>query len=174
MCSSVRVVSLNSTSAVILGLLHDGAATGGDLVAAAERRLVAQGGVTRSQVYRELPQLMRDGLVEEGHAGARTSQAYVITQSGRAAFTAWATSPAAADSVRSPAVLQLAFGSLLRPPQRRKIVAQARAEHELALAEHEQRAKDLRHQGDRFAASAAQFAVVHERAFLDWLRSFPA
>ena len=81
MCSSVRVVSLNSTSAVILGLLHDGAATGGDLVAAAERRLVAQGGVTRSQVYRELPQLMRDGLVEEGHAGARTSQAYVITQS---------------------------------------------------------------------------------------------
>jgi DNA-binding PadR family transcriptional regulator len=168
------VVSLNSTSAVILGLLHDGAATGGDLVAAAERRLVAQGGVTRSQVYRELPQLMRDGLVEEGHAGARTSQAYVITQSGRAAFTAWATSPAAADSVRSPAVLQLAFGSLLRAPQRRKIVAQARAEHELALAEHEQRAKDLRHEGDRFAASAAQFAVVHDRAFLDWLRSFPA
>jgi DNA-binding PadR family transcriptional regulator len=167
-------VSLNSTSAVILGLLHDGAATGADLVNSAQRRLVAQGGVTRSQVYRELPQLVRDGLVEAGQAGGRASQPYTITPSGRDAFAAWATGPVAVDTVRSSAVLRLVFGSLLKAPQRRRIVAQAIAEHELALAEHEQRAAELNSAGDRFAASAAEFAVAYERAFLGWLRAFPA
>lgn len=167
-------MSLNSTSAVILGLLHDGAATGADLVNSAQRRLVAQGGVTRSQVYRELPQLVRGGLVEAGAAGGRASQPYMITPSGRDAFAAWATGPFAVDTVRSSAVLRLVFGSLLKAPQRRRIVAQAIAEHELALAEHEQRAKELSCAGDRFAASAAEFAVAYEQAFLGWLRAFPA
>jgi DNA-binding PadR family transcriptional regulator len=170
-------VQLNSTSAVILGLLHDGSATGGDIVAAAERRLVAQGGVTRSQVYRELPQLVRDGLVEATSEydvpGRRASQAYALTAAGRRAFAAWALMPATADSVRSAAVLRLGFGAHLTPAQRKEIIAAALVEHELALAEHEQRAKDIRAEGDEFAASAADFAVAYERAFLTWLRGFP-
>jgi DNA-binding PadR family transcriptional regulator len=170
------VVPVNATSAVILGLLHDGAATGGDLVAAAERRLAAQGGVTRSQVYRELPQLVRDGYVdaEVCGPGKRTSQAYVITPAGRTAFAAWALAPAPADSVRSAAVLRLGFGAHLKTAQRRKIIAAAVAEHEFALAEHEQCAKDLRGEGDAFAASAAEFAVMYERAVVAWLRTYPA
>jgi DNA-binding PadR family transcriptional regulator len=166
-------VSLNSTSAVILGLLHDGPAAGGDIVAAAGRRLVAQGGVTRSQVYRELPQLVRDGLLHADAADTHTSQAYTITPAGRRAFAEWAVTPAGADSVRSAAVLRLGFATHLTAGQRNKIVADAVAEHELALAEHEQRAKDLHAEGDAFAASAAEFAVTYERAFLGWLRSVP-
>ncbi len=169
---------LNATSAVILGLLHDGAATGGDIVAAAERRLVAQGGVTRSQVFRELPDLARDGLVladpDNDAAGRRPSQAYQLTSAGRAAFAQWVTAPAAPDTVRSGAVLRLGFGAHLGAAKRRHVVAAALVAHELALAEHEQRAKDLRGEGDEFTACAADFAVAYERAMLSWLHSVPA
>ncbi len=163
---------INATSAVILGLLHDGDATGGELVAAAERRCVAQGGITRSQVYREIPVLLRAGFIEASVApavGRRGSQAYAVTVAGRAAFAGWAASPMHADLVRSAAVLRLGFGAHLGRAQRRRIVAAARTEHELALAEHDRWAKQLRSAGDAFAAAAAEFAVAYEKAFLAWL-----
>lgn len=166
---------LNATSAVILGLLHDGAATGGDIVAAAGRRLGAQHGVTRSQVFRELPLLLDDGLIQADPTapGHRARHSYLITSAGRAAFSEWAVAPSGPDAVRSGVVLRLGFGAHLWPKQRKAIIAAALIAHELALAEHEQRATDLRAEGDVYAAVAADFAVAYERAFLVWLRSAP-
>jgi DNA-binding PadR family transcriptional regulator len=170
-------VPLNATSAVILGLLQDGAATGGDIVAAAGRRLGAQHGVTRSQVFRELPLLLDDGLIradaDTAVPGQRASHAYLITAAGRTAFSEWAIAPSGPDTVRSGVVLRLGFAAHLWPAQRRAIIAAALIAHELALAEHEQLAKDLRGEGDAYAAVAADFAVAYERAFLGWLRSAP-
>jgi DNA-binding PadR family transcriptional regulator len=171
------VLPLNATSAVILGLLHDGAATGGDIVAAAGRRLGAQHGVTRSQVFRELPLLLDDGLIRADAdtevRGQRSSHSYLLTAAGRAAFAEWAVSPSGPDTVRSGVVLRLGFGAHLWPKQRKAIVTAALIAHEMALAEHEQLAKDLRGGGDEYAAVAAEFAVAYERAFLDWLRNAP-
>lgn len=168
---------LNATSAVILGLLHDGAATGGDIVAAAGRRLGAQGGVTRSQVFRELPLLLEEGLIRADAdiavPGHRAGHSYVLTAAGRTTFAEWASAPSGADTVRSGVVLRLGFGAHLWPAQRNAIVTAAVIAHELALAEHKQRAKDLRGEGDAFAAVAADFAVAYERAFLTWLRHAP-
>lgn len=168
---------LNATSAVILGLLHDGAATGGDIVAAARRRLGAQNGVTRSQVFRELPLLRDDGLIHADADAAvpshRAGHAYLITAAGRAAFSEWATAPSGPDTVRSGVVLRLGFAAHLWPAQRKAIITAALTAHELTLAEHEQLAKDFRGEGDAYGAVAADFAVVYERAFLDWLRSAP-
>jgi len=112
-------MGLNSTSAVILGVLHDGAATGGEIVTAASRRLTAQGGVTRSQVYRELPGLARDGYIKAGKEGARSSHPYAITAAGRKVFAQWASGSNGSDSVRSQAVLRLGFGAHLSTKQRR-------------------------------------------------------
>ncbi|MDT4908546.1 MAG: hypothetical protein QOG22_1567 [Pseudonocardiales bacterium] len=170
-------VPLNATSAVILGLLHDGAATGGDIVAAAARRLGAQQGVTRSQVFRELPLLLDDGLIRADAytavPGHRASHSYLITAAGRAAFSEWATAPSGPDTVRSGVVLRLGFAAHLWPAQRKAIIAAALIAHEVALAEHEQLAKDLRGEGEPYAAVAADFAVAYERAVLAWLRSAP-
>lgn len=169
---------INATSAVILGLLHDGDATGGELVAAAERRCAAQGGITRSQVFRELPGLLREGMVETSVSDdplrRRAGHAYAITGAGRAAFTVWAAGPMGVDLVRSTTVLRLGFGAHLSREQRRRIVETARADHEMALADHEQCAKDLHAAGDVFAAAAADFAVAYERAFLAWLDTVDA
>lgn len=168
---------LNATSAVILGLLHDGAATGGDIVTAARRRLGAQHGVTRSQVFRELPAMLDGALIradaDPAVPGQRASQSYVITAAGREAFSEWATAPSGPDTVRSGVVLRLGFGAHLWPAQRKSIVASALIAHESALAEHEQLAQDLRGEGDSYAALAADFAVAYERAFLGWLRGAP-
>lgn len=166
---------LNATSAVILGLLHDGAATGGDIVTAARRRLGAQNGVTRSQVFRELPSMMDGGLIQAETAGPgqRASQSYGVTAAGREAFSGWATAPCGPDTVRSGVVLRLGFGAHLWPAQRKAILASALIAHESALAEHEQLAHDLRGEGDAYAALAADFAVAYERAFLGWLRGAP-
>ncbi len=164
---------LNSTSAVILGVLHDGAATGGEIVAAASRRLAAQGGVTRSQVYRELPTLAETGYIKAGQEGARASQPYSITAAGRRAFRAWASAGNGADSVRSHAVLRLGFGAHLTPDQRATIVAEARAEHQAALAAHKSSAAELKRLGDTFGSVTAQFGIAYERAMLKWLETVP-
>src|SRR6185295_15130019 len=55
---------LNPTAAALLGLLHDGPMTGGQLMAAAQRRLGPYWSMTRSQVYRELPALADAGFVK--------------------------------------------------------------------------------------------------------------
>ena len=71
-----------SGPAALLGLLHDGPQTGGDLVTAARDRFGSFFSVTRSQVYRELPALAEAGFVRLGKQGPRSSQQYVITAAG--------------------------------------------------------------------------------------------
>lgn len=166
-------MGLNSTSAVILGVLHDGPATGGEIVASASRRLAAQGGVTRSQVYRELPGLADAGYIRAGKEGARASHPYFITSTGRKVFGQWATMRNGGDSVRSQAVLRLGFGKHLTTRQRREIVEAARAEHEAALAAHRRDAVALKQAGDTYGAVAVEFAVAYERALIRWLDSVP-
>jgi DNA-binding PadR family transcriptional regulator len=80
-----RAPAVNATAAALLGLLHDGPMTGGQLVSAADGRFGAFFSVTRSQVYRELPVLAESGLLKLGEQGPRASQQYVITSAGQRA-----------------------------------------------------------------------------------------
>jgi DNA-binding PadR family transcriptional regulator len=126
-------------------------------------------------VYRELPVLVERGYIEStGDCGGKHhSQAYRITDAGRVRFAEWAATPIRNDMVRSATVLRLGFGVHLDVDRRHQIIEMARAEHELALTEHTRCAKDLRANGDHFAASAAEFAVEYDRAFLAWLDTVP-
>jgi Predicted transcriptional regulators len=81
-----RATAVNATAASLLGLLHGGPMTGGQLVAAASEQFGSVFSVTRSQVYRELPALADAGLLKPGKQGPRSSQQYGITASGRRAF----------------------------------------------------------------------------------------
>jgi DNA-binding PadR family transcriptional regulator len=166
--------SLNSTAAALLGLLHEGPMTGGELVSAAEQRFGAFWRLTRSQVYRELPTLAGAGYVKAGKAGPRASQPYSVTAAGRKAFTAWLSEPAGEDHPRNPALLRLGFGARHNKTQLRALIDAARAEHEAKLAEYRATASVLKKGDDPFAAAAADFAVAYERAFLKCLDSLPA
>lgn len=164
------MADLNATSAALLGLLHEGPRTGGQLVAAAGEQYGAFFSVTRSQVYRELPALADAGLLRLGKQGPRSSQQYVITAAGRRAFKAWLISEPGPDHLRSPLILRLVHAEMLTPKQRGELVAQARGAYQQRL--NEARAA-VRAASDAYTKAAAEFAVAHVRAVLKLLDAVP-
>lgn len=167
-------VTLNSTSAALLGLLHEEPMTGGQLVAAATERLGAFWTLTRSQVYRELPGLAAAGYIRSGKLGPRAALPYTVTAAGRRAFTSWLSQPAGPDISRNPVLLRLGFGAHHSAEQLRALVANAMAEHERVLAEHRAEVGRLRKgDGEMFALATAEFGVAYERAVLKWLETIP-
>jgi DNA-binding PadR family transcriptional regulator len=148
--------------------------TGGQLMAAAEKRLGPYWSMTRSQVYRELPALAEVGYVKLGKPGPRSSQPYSITAAGKRAFTRWLSEAPGRDAVRNPIALRVAFGSQHSAAQLRQLYAGANQYHTDALASAREQARETRKNGDEYGAAALEFAVAYHRAALSWLKSAPA
>ncbi|WP_238013736.1 PadR family transcriptional regulator [Dactylosporangium sp. AC04546] len=165
---------VNATAAALLGLLHEGPMTGGQLMAAAQRRLGAYWSMTRSQVYRELPALADSGYVKLGKPGARSSQPYAITPAGKRAFARWLAEPAGREALRNPVALRVAFGAQQSAQQLQEVYAQAAEYHTAALAEAREMAKEARKTGDDFSAASLEFAVGYHKAALSWLKGAPS
>lgn len=143
-------------------------------MAAAGDRFGAFWTLTRSQVYRELPALADAGYVKLGKTGPRSSQPYSITAAGKKAFAGWLGEPAGADHSRNPILLRLGFGAQHTKPQLRRLLTEAKQEHEAALAANRQRLSELRKNGaDPFMVATAEFGVAYERALLKWLAAVP-
>ncbi|MFP5068645.1 PadR family transcriptional regulator [Pseudonocardia nantongensis] len=165
------VAPVNATAAALLGLLHGGPMTGGQLVAVAGERFGLFFSVTRSQVYRELPVLTEGGLLRLGKQGPRASQQYVITASGKRAFRSWLTAGGEADAVRSPMVLRLLQAGRLTVKQRTELLRSAREAYTERLAEARAAAKAT---DDPYGRPVADFAVAHTRAMIKLIDSVPA
>lgn len=164
------VTELNATSAALLGLLHEGPKTGGQLVAAATERFGGFFSVTRSQVYRELPVLADAGLLRLGKQGPRSSQQYAITAAGKRAFKQWLNTEPGPDNVRSPLILRLVHAGALTPKQRASLVESARAQYTAKLDEAKTAAKSAT---DPYEKAAADFTVAHNRAVIKLLDAIP-
>ncbi|MEH0933801.1 PadR family transcriptional regulator [Micromonospora psammae] len=164
---------VNPTAAALLGLLHEGPMTGGQLMAAAERRLAPYWSMTRSQVYRELPVLAERGFVRLGKPGPRMSQPYAITASGKRTFSRWLAEDPGRDTIRNPIALRIAFGSLHSASQLKNLQASANEYHTEALARVREQVKNAKKEGDPYDASALEFAVAYHKAALSWLKSAP-
>jgi DNA-binding PadR family transcriptional regulator len=164
------VSDLNATAAALLGLLHDGPKTGGQLVAEAGDRFGAFFSVTRSQVYRELPVLAEAGLLKLGEQGPRASQQFVITAAGRRAFTAWLAAEGGVDGLRSPLVLRLLHAGSLDAKERSKLVGGAREAYAERLAQARAAARGTT---DPYGKAVADFTVAHTRAVVKLLDSIP-
>lgn len=161
---------LNATAAALLGLLHDGPQTGGELVSAARERFGAFFSVTRSQVYRELPALADAGLVRLGKQGPRSSQQYVITAAGKKAFKAWLVSEPGPDHLRSPLILRVVHAASLTPKQRGTLVDSARSAYSAQQDAARATAKEA---NDPYDKAVAEFALAHARAVLKLLDAVP-
>jgi DNA-binding PadR family transcriptional regulator len=165
--------AINATAAALLGLLHDGPMTGGQLMASAEQRLGPYWSMTRSQVYRELPALADMGYVKLGKPGPRASQPYSITPAGKRAFARWLAEPSGIESLRNPLALRVAFGSHHSTTALKELYAGAVDAHTEALAVIKERAKEAKSEGDSFGISALDFATGYHKAALAWLKSAP-
>jgi len=167
-------IEINPTAAALLGLLHEGPMTGGQLMAAAERRLGPYWSMTRSQVYRELPALAEQGYVRLGKPGPRSSQPYAITASGKRAFSRWLSESPGRDAVRNPTALRVAFGGQHSGGQLKELYANANTYHTEALAAAREQAREAKKEGDQYGAAALEFAVNYHKAALSWLKAVPA
>ena len=165
---------VNATAAALLGLLHEGPMTGGQLMAAAERRLGPYWSMTRSQVYRELPALAEMGYVKLGRPGPRASQPYSITPAGKRAFARWLAEEPGSESLRNPVALRVAFGAHHGANALRDLYAQATEAHNMALTEIREQAKLAKAEGDNYGAAALEFAIGYHKAALAWLKSVPS
>jgi DNA-binding PadR family transcriptional regulator len=170
------VNTVNTTAAALLGLLHGGPMTGGQLVAAAADRYGTFFSVTRSQVYRELPGLAEAGLLRLGARGPRASQQYVLTPAGRRAFKAWLVSGDGTEQLRSPLILRVLYAGSLTVRQRRTLVQRGREAYAERLVRAEESAKyaDSSPSATPYARAVAEFAVAHNRAVLALLDTLPA
>src|SRR5512142_2359800 len=164
---------INPTAAALLGLLHEGPMTGGQLMAAAQRRLGAYWSMTRSQVYRELPALAEIGYVRLGKPGARSSQPYAITPAGKRAFARWLAEAPGREALRNPVALRVAFGAQQSATQLQQTYALAVEQHTAALASAREQAKEARKAGDEYSAASLDFAIAYHRAALNWLKNLP-
>ncbi len=164
---------LNATAAALLGLLHEGPMTGGQLMASAQRRLGPFWSMTRSQVYRELPALADAGYVRLGKPGPRASQPYAITAAGKRAFAKWLNEPLGRDQLRNPVTLRVAFGELHSAKQLRELYQEALEYHTAAMAHARDAAKAATKEGDTYGSTALEFAVAYHRAALAWLKKLP-
>ncbi|MET0188473.1 MAG: PadR family transcriptional regulator [Pseudonocardia sediminis] len=162
---------VNSTAAALLGLLHGGPMTGGQLVSAAGEQFGLFFSVTRSQVYRELPVLTEEGLLRLGKQGPRASQAYVITAAGKRAFKAWLAAGGEAEAVRSPLVLRLLNAGSLTVKQRAELLRSSRDAYTERLAQARTAAKETE---DPYGRPVAEFAVAHTRAMIKLIDAVPA
>lgn len=165
--------SLNATAAALLGLLHDGGMTGGQLMAAAQSRLGPFWTTTRSQVYRELPILADMGYVRAGKTGPRSSQPYTITAAGKRAFTKWMGQPAGKDQLRNPLLLRASFGGLLTKTQLRNIYDEQLDERNEILDELKTALKEAKAEKDKFQAATIEAAINYQKVIIKWLASAP-
>jgi DNA-binding PadR family transcriptional regulator len=163
--------AINPTAAALLGLLHEGPMTGGQLMGAAERRLGPYWSMTRSQVYRELPVLADMGYVRLGKPGPRASQPYAITAAGKRAFSRWLTEAPGRDAIRNPVALRVAFGEQHSTGQLENLISTANEYHAEALARAREQAKEAKKTGDAYGSTALEFAVAYHKAALSWLKA---
>ena len=165
--------TVNATAAALLGLLHDSQMTGGQLMAAAERRLGPYWSMTRSQVYRELPALAEMGFVKMGKPGPRASQPYAITPAGKRAFARWLSEDPGTESLRNPVALRVAFGAHHGASALKDLYDKATEAHNNALNEIREQAKIVKAEGDNYGAAALEFAVGYHKAAIAWLKAAP-
>lgn len=165
-----KVSELNATAAALLGLLHEGPATGGQLVSAARDRFGSFFSVTRSQVYRELPALADAGLVRLGKQGPRSSQQYLVTAAGKKAFKGWLAGEPGPDHLRSPLILRLVHADALTAKQRAGLIESAK---KVYSDEHEAAKTAVKSADGAYSKAVAEFGVARARAVLKLLDSIP-
>jgi DNA-binding PadR family transcriptional regulator len=165
-----RTLELNATAASLLGFLHAGDFTGYELVGVAEAVIGDFWSLTRSQVYRELAELARHGLVEAGEPGTRSRRPYRLTRKGRAAFRRWITQVPGPDHIRSPLLLTVSFGALVGSEALLTYVAAHRAVHEKRLADYVALVDE---EPDPYRRATLTFGIRYERGVLAWMDELP-
>jgi DNA-binding PadR family transcriptional regulator len=161
-------MGLNPTTGTVLGFLLSGPRTAWDI----DQHIGVSVGhfwnVTRSQVYRELPQLASEGLVRiQSGGGKGERRTYAITAQGRMAFRRWLAEGPPAETRRIPILLLTFFGAELEPKRLAEILDQMREQVTGELKGYEEVEPLL---ADRpFERATLDFGLRYARLVRDWI-----
>jgi DNA-binding PadR family transcriptional regulator len=107
----------------LLGLLHEGPASGYDLLQVFKKSLQQTWPATQSQVYTELTRLADDGLAAVTAHGPRGRKEYTLTDSGLAELRRWLLETEPDRHPRSEALLRIFLLGALSREQARDYLA---------------------------------------------------
>ncbi|MGY0232708.1 hypothetical protein [Longispora urticae] len=165
---------LNATSAATLGLLHRlRSATAGELARAAESDISPFWGITRSQIFRELPLLAGRGLVGAGDTGPRGSVPYHLTDAGREAFATWLVGVPQVQQPREELLLRIGFGEHFGTDELEVLLGGHRGAHEARLAQLEAERIAMLEAGETYRLVTCEYGIRYERMVLAWIEDLP-
>jgi len=163
---------LNPTAASLLGFLARKPLTGWNLAKAVDNSIGYFWNVTRSQIYRELNDLEKSGMVEAGEAGVRDKKTYTITSAGKQAFKTWIAQEPSKELFRFPLLLSVFFGEEIEIERLRAFLEIHRIRHQERLKEYQQIEKNLSTEDDQsIPASTVKFGIRFEKMVLEWIAS---
>jgi DNA-binding PadR family transcriptional regulator len=158
----------------LLGLLHQGPASGYELTKQFEQTLERSAWHARhSQIYPELGKMDEAGLVEVIEEGPRGRRTYAITDAGRTVLRDWMMATPAEPQVRSETLLRMFLLSTLDPSDARPLLRAhadreaaevSRLENVVALYDAEQPTK----KGLLNGRILAEIGLRQSRASFDW------
>jgi DNA-binding PadR family transcriptional regulator len=161
-------MGLNATTGTVLGFLLSGPRTAWDIDQGIGVSVGHFWNVTRSQVYRELPQLAAEGLVRvRSGSGKGERRTYEITAQGREAFRRWLAEGPPAETRRIPILLVTFFGAELEPGRLTEILDDVRAEVMAELDGYDEIGPLL---VDRpFERATLEFGIRYAELVRDWI-----
>lgn len=131
------MAATNRTSYAILGLLAQGPKSGYEIKQVVEKTISHFWKESYGHLYPTLSRLTAEGLVRRDGEGGRRGgerQRYHLTESGRAALTAWLAAPVEPEGTRNELALKLYFGQSA-PPAACRALLEAHREHHRRLLE---------------------------------------
>jgi DNA-binding PadR family transcriptional regulator len=129
-------MELSPTAYVALGMLNLGARTGYDIKSAVDSSTRFFWNASYAQIYPELKQLEKLGLVTGRLAptGGRKRKEYELTNAGRKALVEWASGPAEMPVLRDEGLLKLFFADALTREEMVEQLRRRRVQNEGFLA----------------------------------------
>jgi PadR family transcriptional regulator, regulatory protein AphA len=124
-------MELSNTAYVILGMLHREARTGYEIKAAVDNSTRFFWAASYGQIYPELKQLSKAGLIkgEAEPRGGRKRTVYRLTAAGRKELRRWLERPAETFELRDEGLLKLFFSGAGTPADAAESVAAKRRFH---------------------------------------------
>lgn len=170
-------MKLRPPSFLMLGMLRLGATSGYAIKKATDVSTRFFWPTSLAQVYPELAQLERAGLVTRREApnGARARSAYEVTEQGQAALLAWLRSTREAPlKFRDEGVLRLFFADALPHEDQLELVERLRKRAQVGETQMREEilpsAQALEQTGRRFPAIVAQLGTDTHTYVADWLQ----
>ncbi|MBB3053051.1 DNA-binding PadR family transcriptional regulator [Prauserella isguenensis] len=170
-------MTVSATAGALLGLLADRPMTGWELVEEAGSRVGNFWTIQRSQAYRELAALEREGLCESTQEQVRGRRRYRITDAGRDAYLEWVASTPRDENVRVPFLLTVAFAADIPPGRFAELIEDQRRRHAEKLERYESLRKQLAADDSPRAGgrrATLELGIGYERATLAWLDELPS